>query len=98
MPELEEGLPSLEVACRYLYVVSLKRNVDRWRLTEARGFLTLLYQAEDLKARQKLYEAIVSLERGGQAVIFLNQYLEGQTSGRRRIPPKIGPVVEGQAS
>ena len=98
MPVLEEGLPGLEAACRYLFGVSLKRNVDRWRLTEARGFLTLLFQAEDLKDRRKLYEAIVSLERGGQAVILVNQFLDGQTGGRRRIPPKLSPVLEGHAS
>ncbi len=98
MPPLEEGLPALEVACRHLFVVALKHNVDRWRLTEARGFLTLLFQAEDLKDRRKLYEAIVSLEHGGQAVILVNQFLDGQTGGRRRIPPKLSPVLEGQAS
>ncbi|MCH8039557.1 MAG: hypothetical protein IH977_04340 [Nitrospinae bacterium] len=98
MPILQEGLPGLEAACRYLFGVSLKRNIDRWRLTEARGFLTLLFQAEDLKDRRKLYEAIVSLEHGGQAVILVNQFLEGQTGGRRRIPPKLSPVLEGQAS
>ena len=97
MPILQEGLPGLEAACRYLFGVSLKRNIDRWRLSEARGFLTLLFQAEDLKDRRKLYEAIITLEHGGQAMILVNQFLDGQTGGRRRIPPKLSPVLEGQA-
>lgn len=97
MPVLEEGLPGLEAACRYLFGVSLKRNIDRWRLSEARGFLTLLFQAEDLKDRRRLYEAIIALERGGQAVLLVNQFLDGQTSGRRRIPPKRDLILEGQA-
>ena len=96
-PVLEEGLRGLEAACRCLFGVSRKRNVDRWRLTEARGFLTLLFQAEDLKDRRKLYEAIVSLEHGGQAMILVNQFLDGQTTGRRRIPPKRDLILEGQA-
>ncbi len=86
IPSLD-GLASYEGACRDLYRLSLTGNVDRWRLTEARGAIALLMQAEQVRAQQQLYEALVGLERGGPAVVLLNQYLDGHTGGRRPVPP-----------
>ncbi len=89
-----DGLSSYEGACRDLYRLSLTGNVDRWRLTEARGAIALLMQAEQVRAQQQLYQALVGLERGGAAVVLLNQYLEGHTGERRPVPPRPRTQVE----
>ena len=68
-------------------------------MTEARGAIALLMQAEQVRAQQQLYQAIVGLERGGPAVVLLNQYLEAGKGERRPLPPvPLRRIPEGQPS
>ncbi len=96
IPPLDD-LPSYKAALRELYTLSLTGNVDRWRLTEARGNIVSLIQAEQVRVQQQLYEALVGLEHGGPAVVLLNQYLEGHTGERRSLPPPPLTRVESPA-
>ncbi len=99
MPSLDDGLDGCEAAAKELYKLSLTGNVDRWRLTEARGALALLLQAKQVRATEQLYEALVGLERGGPAVVLLNQYLEAGKGERRPLPPvPLRRIAEGQPS
>ncbi len=89
-----DGLSGCEKAIQEGYELSAKGDVDAWRLREMRGFVALRIQVEQVRAQQQLYEALVGLERGGPALVLLNQYLEGHTGERRPVPPRPRTQLE----
>jgi len=66
----------------------LKKPIERWRAAEARGLLSLFVQIEQVQATQRLADAVLTAQHGGQSLIFLNQFRDGSPDGRRKIPLK----------
>ena len=67
----------------------LKKPIERWRAGEARGLLSLIVQIDQVQATQKLADAVLTAQHGGQSLVFLNQFLDGSPDGRRKIPPRV---------
>lgn len=67
----------------------LKKPIERWRAAEARGLLSLVVQIDQVTATQKLADAVLTAQHGGQSLVFLNQFLDGSPDGRRKIPSRV---------
>ncbi len=96
--ELEIGaLDTIDDVKRFLRSMVqwvLKRPIDRWRMAEARGLLSLYVQIEQVQATQRLADAVLTSTHGGQSLVFLNQFLEGGADTRRKLPGRIKVLPE----
>lgn len=78
----------------------LRGELDVRLSAEARGHAMLALQARTAEAQEKLVEALLTLERGGSAMLLLARLTDGLSTDRRRpIPGRIlHPVPPGDAS
>lgn len=66
----------------------LKKPIERWRAAEARGLLSVFVQIDQVQATQRLADAVLTAQHGGQSLVFMNQFLESPADGRRKIPAR----------
>ena len=99
LPELTT-LDGLEEAGRQLYRLSLTHNLERWRLTEARGALDSLTRLAQVRQQAEYLDLALKTERGGDAAAFLMMLLrDGQAEGARRpVPGRALALVQGDGS
>lgn len=72
----------------------LKQPIEKWRSQEARGWFGFLVELDRNRVTEKLADAVLTAQHGGQSLIFLNQFLEGSADGRRKLPPRFTPLPE----
>ena len=72
----------------------LKKPIERWRAAEARGLLSVFVQIDQAQATQRLADAVLTAQHGGQSLVFLNQYLDGSMEGRRKLPGRVKAVTD----
>jgi hypothetical protein len=76
----------------------LKKPIERWRAGEARGLLSLIVQIDQVQATQKLADAVLTAQHGGQSLVFLNQFLEGGSESRRKLPSKVKLIPDQEVA
>ncbi len=72
----------------------LKKPIEKWRSAEARGWFGHLVELDRNRVQEKLADAVLMAQHGGQSLIFLNQFLEGGTEGRKKLPPRFEPPAD----
>ncbi len=78
--------------------LALKKNIERWRVSEFRGALGLRVQIEAVKAQQQTNDMLMRLEHGGLATGMMLRAQEGIENGPRRpVPGKVVSIVEQEA-
>ncbi len=97
LPDLDT-LDGIEKAGRLLFELSLKRNLERWRLSEARGALTLLVEGQKIRVEQQMLNTLMALEHGGAAMVLLAQIQEGITQGRPLPLPGRTLAITGKSA
>jgi hypothetical protein len=50
----------------------LKKPIERWRSVEARGYLSLFVEMGKIEKLDKLADAVLTAQHGGQSLVFLN--------------------------
>jgi hypothetical protein len=77
----------------------LKEDVDPRRTSEARGFAQLAVSAHQIRAQERMVEALLRLEHGGTAVVLLERMQASLTSGQRRpLPGRMVTVPTEESS
>lgn len=72
----------------------LKKPIERWRAAEARGLLSVFVQIDQVQATQRLADAVLTAQHGGQSLVFMNQFLESPADGRRKIPARVKVLTD----
>jgi hypothetical protein len=67
----------------------LQKPIERWRSAEARGWFGHLVELDRNRVQEKLADAVLTAQHGGQSLVFLNQFLDGSMEGRRKIPARV---------
>ncbi len=84
----------LKAFIKTMLVWVLKKPIERWRAAEARGWVSLRVQIDQAEATQKLADAVLTAQHGGQSLVFLNQFLEGGPESRRKIPSRVKALTD----
>ena len=71
----------------------LKMPIEKWRSQEARGWFSFLVELDRNRVTEKLADAVLTAQHGGQSLVFLNQFLEGGPDSKRRLPSRRVHVV-----
>ena len=79
----------LKVFIKKMVVWVLKKPIERWRTAEARGWLSLRNEIDKTEATNRLADAVLTAQHGGQSLIFLQQFLDGTADGRRKLPSRV---------
>ena len=72
----------------------LKHPIERWRSAEARGWFGHLVELDRNRVQEKLADAVLAAQHGGQSLVFLNQFLESPVEGRRKIPARVKALTD----
>ncbi len=97
LPDLESS-DGLKQALQLHMTLALKKNVERWRVSEFRGALTLRVQIEAVKAQQQTNDMLMRLEHGAMASGMFLRLREGLMTGTKRpVPGKMVSIVEKEA-
>ncbi len=78
---------SIKAFARELARLALTEDVDFRRLAEARGAAHLALAAISATNQERLIEALLTVERGGAAVLLLQQLQTSLVEGRRKPLP-----------
>ena len=70
----------------------LKKPMERWRSAEARGWFGFLVELDRNRVQEKLADAVLAVQHGGQSLILLQQFLDGAADSRRKLPSRVKPV------
>jgi hypothetical protein len=72
----------------------LKHPIERWRSAEARGWFGHLVELDRNRVQEKLADAVLTAQHGGQSLVFLNQFLDGSLESRRKIPSRVKALTD----
>lgn len=89
-----ETTADLKSFIKKMVVHVLKKPIEKWRAAEARGWFALRIEVDKVEANNKLADAVLTAQHGGQSLVFLNQFLEGGAESRRKLPGKVKVIPE----
>ena len=72
----------------------LKKPIERWRSAEARGWFGHMVELDRNRVQEKLADAVLAAQHGGQSLIFMNQFFEDPPESRRKIPLRVKAIPQ----